>query len=557
MASTGEMTLCSARNVALSLIVATAACTGVIGSDDGADGPGPQGQGAGLPVTDTVGHTPLRRMTRAQYDNTIRDLLHIDSAPASSFAPDEIVGAFHSNAVAPPSELDVENYMTVAESLAIEATLDLPSLLPCDPAAIGQRQCADAFIETFGMQAYRRPLSAGEKAQLQSVYELGAQTDFVSGIRLVVQTALQSPFFLYLVEPEAEGDEVMVKLDGYALASRLSYFLWSSMPDDALFEAAESGALDSDEGLQAQAERMLSDDRARASVASFHVQWLNLTELEFVEKDPLVFPQWDAALREAMLKETEDFADHVIRKGDGRLETLLTSNESFPSGALGTLYGVTPAGASPTALDPTELDPTERSGLLTHASVLSVHAHTDQTSPIHRGALVRTNLMCQVLPAAPENVDNVPPDPDPNATTRERFAEHTNNPECAACHKLIDGVGLGFENYDAIGAFRVTENGLDVDASGEIVAAPGIEGPFDGVIELSQILSTSDVVRACVASQWFRYAFGRVEGDDDEAHLELLNEAFAASDFNVRQLMIDVVLSDAFKFRRRTQGGTP
>lgn len=525
--------------LALGVAMGAAACTGLIGGDDTVGGEDR--------AVDGLGATPLRRLTRVQYDNTIRDLLGILGAPASSLAPDERVGAFHSNAVAPVTELTVEQYMAAAEAIAEQAVADLAVLLACDPVAVGEDACADAFIASFGRRAYRRPLSEQEVVQLHGVYQVGKATSFAAGIRMVVQTALQSPFFLYHVELADEGPSRLAKLGGYELASRLSYFMWSSMPDDALFDAAATGALDTKEGLRVQAERMLADDRAADSIESFHIQWLALDDLAEVEKDPAAFPGFDDALKEAMAQETMRFADYVIRRGDAKVATLFTASYSFASGPLLDIYGASP-GADPN--EPVALDPLERSGLLTHASVLARHAHGDQSSPVARGRLVRENILCQPLPTPPDNVNNTPPDPDPNLTTRERFAVHTQDPSCAACHSLIDGLGFGFENYDAIGGYRAVENGKVVDASGNIVGAGDIDGPFDGVVQLSQILAGSASVHACLARQWFRFAFGRIESDDDAGQLHMLDESFAASGFDVRELIMAIVTSDAFRYRR-------
>jgi hypothetical protein len=174
---------------------------------------------------------------------------------------------------------------------------------------------------------------------------------------------------------------------------------------------------------------------------------------------------------------------------------------------------------------------------------------------VHRGVTIRTNFLCQTLPPPPENVDNVPPDPDPNATTRERFAEHTENPACAGCHVLIDGIGFGFENYDAIGAFRTMEGTLSVDASGEIVSAQGIDGPFEGAVQLANRLAQSPEVEACVAQQWFNYALGRVPGDDDECSTDLILDDFRESGGSIRELMLRLVETDAFRTRRVAPSG--
>lgn len=520
------------------------------GTGGGADGGAEE-----LCVDPEVGPTDLRRLTASQYDNTVRDLLGITTSASQefSFSPDERVGPFKSNNAAPVAGLQVEQYMSAAEALAADAVLDLESLLPCDPGVVGEQACTEQLVEELGLRAYRRPLEPDEIDRLMSVYQDGRMgADFADGIRLVVQAMLQSPFFLYHIEigqPLPDGPADLVALDGYEVASRLSYFLWDTMPDDALFEAAASGELETAEGLSAQVDRMLADPKAADAIASFHLQWLGVDETEGLEKDASVFPGFDSALAEAMKEETARFTNWVVLEGDGRLETLLTADFTVTEDpALLALYGATlPADHVPG--DPVDLPAGERSGLLTHPSVLASHSHANQTSPIHRGVMVRQNLLCQILPPPPPDVDNVPPDPDPDATTRERFDQHTSDPACAGCHDLIDPVGFGLENYDGIGAFRTMEGELPVDASGELLGTD-VDGPFDGGLELAQRLAQSRQVRECVARQWFRFAFGRGETSDDDCAMERLFEAFESSEYDIRALLREIVLSDAFRYRR-------
>ncbi len=519
------------------------------------DGPGRDEGGEGEPAAlcqeHEVGAQPLRRLTRSQYDHVVRDLLDIDTNPSALFPADEKIGSFYSNGVAPVSDLLVEQYMSVSEELSTTAVEDLSSLLPCDPTTMGEDACADEFIETFGRRALRRPLETDELEMMHALYAEGRDADgFANGIRLVVQAMLQSPYFLYHVELGQTGapGDLTAPLTQYELASRLSFFLWDSMPDDALLDAAGAEALSTPEQLREHAERMLDDPRARDAIASFHLQWMHVDELAGVEKDPDLFPGFDDALRQAMEDETADFANWVILEDDGRLETLLTSSVSVIDGPLFDFYGVEPpAGHEPG--DPVALDPTKRAGLLTHAGVLAKNAHVDQSSPVHRGVMVRQNVLCQTLPAPPADVDDTPPDPDPDSTTRERFDEHTKNPSCAACHKLIDGIGFGFEHYDAVGAWRDTDGNQSVDATGELLSAGDADGPFDGAVELAQRLAVSENVRECTSQQWFNFALGRVQGEADACSTDQIYQAFADSDYDVRELIIAIVQTDAFRYR--------
>jgi Protein of unknown function (DUF1592)/Protein of unknown function (DUF1588)/Protein of unknown function (DUF1595)/Protein of unknown function (DUF1587)/Protein of unknown function (DUF1585) len=521
------------------------------GADSSDDGASDDGEASELCDTASVGVSPLRRLTRSQYDNTVRDLLGITGNPSAQLAPDEKVGPFYSNGTAPVTELLAEQYMRVAEDLATTAATDLGALVPCDPAVDDQVACGADFVDTFGMRAFRRPLTAEERTALVGLFESAyAAEGFTGGIELVIQAVLQSPQFLYHLElgMPAAGDDV-VALDHYELASRLSYFLWDSMPDDALLQAAGDGELDTPEALRAQAERMLGDPRAAAAIASFHRQWLHLDGLGNLEKNQEAYPAFSIALRDAMADETTRFADWVIRSDDGRLETLLTASYSFLDGPLFELYGVTPPADHDPSM-PVQLDPTQRAGLLTHASVLATHAHADQSSPVHRGKLVRENFLCTPLAPPPPEVDVVPPPLDPNATTRERFDQHRSDPACAGCHNLIDPLGFGFEHYDGIGAWRATDVGKDVDASGEVVGTEDINGPFDGAPELAQLLASSEQVRTCVAEQWFSFGFGREPAQDDACSFDAMAVAFAESDHDIRELLLTMITTDSFRHRR-------
>ena len=494
----------------------------------------------------SAGAAPLRRLTREQYDNTIRDLLGIEGHPSQGIAQDEKLAVFASNSVASVSRLAAEQYADVAEELAEQAAPRLIEQLACDRPALGDAACGAVFIERFGRRAYRRPLTSTETQRYLQLFRAAAS--FADGVRLSVTAMLQSANFVYHLElPAAAGNASVALLDSYQLASRLSYGLWNTMPDDALLRAAEEGRLASSEGLRGEAERLLDDDRAADAIASFHTQWLHLDTLATVGKDAQLYPEFDGALRQAMLRETLGFADYVIRRGDGKLNTLLTAPFTFADGPLLALYGAEP-GAAPG--QPVALNPKERAGLLTQAAFLSANAHRDQSSPIRRGLAVRQNVLCQMLPDPPANVNNTPPAPAPGATTRERFVEHTRDPSCAGCHTLIDPVGFAFENYDAIGRYRTLDNGLPVDAQGELSRVDEATHPVQGAVEMAHVLAESQDVRNCVARQWFRFALGRLEQQADACSLKRLEQSFERSDYDVRELLLGIVTSDAFRYAR-------
>jgi len=506
-----------------------------------------------------AGLTPARRLTRDEYNNTVRDLLGTTGTPADALGQDEKIGPFNSNAIAPIDELQVQQSSEVAGALAIAAQPKMATLSPCNLATDTTTSCATKFVTAFGQKAYRRPLTTAEITQYVTLYTLGkgGTGGAANGFRLVVEAMLQSPFFLYHHDVGGTGTPQAgtVPLTSYELASRLSYFLWGSMPDDALFAVAANGTLTQESTISEQVQRMLSDAKARITIGSFHRQWLDLTDLPSQPKDATAFPMFTAEVADAMMQETTLFADYVVRQGDGLLKTLLTSNASFPQGGLFGVYGVTqPAGYQ--VGTPVMLDATKRAGILTQSAFLTRWSHNNQTSPVHRGKLIRLNVMCGNVPPPPMNVNTTPPAPTAATSTRQRFAQHSSDPTCATCHQLMDPIGLGFENFDAIGAYRTVDGLGDVDATGNIVAAGAdLVGNFNGALELANKLAQSQDVSNCFARQWFRFSMGRMESVDDSCSIQSIHDAFRASGGNIRDLLARIAVSPSFRNVRVTPGG--
>jgi hypothetical protein len=504
-----------------------------------------------------VGVTPLRRLTRDQFNNTVRDLIGTTGRPADRLADDEKIGPFHSNAIAPITNLEVQQHKEVAGTLAAAAVASMSKISPCDLAADTGSTCATQFVTQFGRRAYRRPLTSAEVQQYVTLDALGKQgLDAQNGFRLVVEAMLQSPVFLYHHDVGTAGTPQagVVSVSAYELASRISYFLWNTMPDDTLFAAAAGGTLNDQTVLESTVARMLADPRAAATIGSFHRQWLDVEDLADQSKDPTLFGSYTPALADAMTQELISFSDYVVRQGDGLLKTLLTSNMAFPQGGLFGVYGVSqPAGFTPGT--PVMLDAGQRAGILTQAAFLTKWSHGDQTSPVHRGKLVRLNLLCGFIGSPPPNVNTSPPAPTPATSTRERFAQHESDPVCASCHVQMDPIGLGFEHFDSIGAYRDSDGLGAVDATGKLVSAgPDLDGSFNGAIELVNRLAESTEVKNCLANQWFRFSLGRIESVNDACSMQILHEAFQSSGGNIRELLARIVLSHAFR-NVRVNGG--
>jgi hypothetical protein len=488
----------------------------------------------------------------------LRDLLGVTGTPADVLSEDERIGPFYSNAIAPITELQVQQHSELAATLALSVKNRMKELSPCDLDADTGTTCATRFVTAFGQKAYRRPLSASEVTKYVSLYSLGRQgtEGAANGFRLVVEALLQSPYFLYHHDVGSTGkvQTGTVPLGPWELASRLSYFLWNSMPDDTLFALAMDGSLSQEATISTQVQRLLGDPRAAASIAMFHRQWLGLGDLKHQVKDPNLYPQYTAQLGDAMAEETALFTDSVIRRGDGLLKTLLTSNLAFPRAGLFGVYGVAePSGFEPGT--PVALDPTQRAGLLTQAAFLARWAHPTQSSPVHRGRLIRLNFLCGTVPPPPDNANTTPPPFAVATSTRERFAQHVADPGCAGCHQLMDPIGLGFENYDAIGAYRTMDGLGPVDATGNIYhAGADVTGAFNGAVELAKKLAQSRDVAHCVANQWFRFSLGRMESTNDACSIQDIHEGFQSSGGNIRELMARIALSPSFR-NVRLEGG--
>jgi hypothetical protein len=370
----------------------------------------------------------------------------------------------------------------------------------------------------------------------------------------VLQGMLLSPYFLYHwpLGPGAPArDGALVRLGPHEIASRLSYFLWGSLPDAALFAAADAGKLATPAEIAEQARRMLKDAKARDTVASFQAQWLELDRLSEIERDPKTYPEFSDALLQAMREEAVAFATHVLADGDGRLETLLAAPFSFLNEPLARVYRV--SGVTGTALVKRDLDPRQRAGVLTQTALLTAGANAYEAHPVKRGVHVIEKFLCEHVPPPPPDVAAEPPMFDPNSTTRQRFDALTSPANCAGCHKVINGVGYGFEAYDAIGRYSPMQAGRAVDDSGQ-VTLDGVTHAFKGATELAALFAKSDQVRRCLGTQWVRYALGRHEAPEDAASLVAALDAFARSGYDVRELLVALVRTKAFTHRTPAAG---
>ncbi|HET6281757.1 MAG TPA: DUF1592 domain-containing protein [Polyangia bacterium] len=551
------------RATLLTVTVAATGCSGQVGepgsptpggSPPGVTPPGGGGTGGTGAVADpnAAGAMPLQRLTNREYDNTVRDLLGDASQPASQFPTDHDLGLVFRRPGAVAVQ-DATLLRTAAETLAAAAVKNIATLVPCTTA---DDACARQFITTFGQRAFRRPVSAEDADRLFKLYTAGRTTlmlPFADAIGLVIEGMLQSWEFLYHWEAAASEKAVkeggVLRLGPYQTASRLSYFIWGSMPDDALLAAAAAGKLNAPAGVETEARRLLADPKAKDTVASFFTDWLELDRLAQTTKTAATYPEYTPALQDAMASETETFVQNVVFDGDGKLTTLLNAKFSFVNQALGKVYGATVTG---TDLQRTDLNATQRAGFLTHPGFLALNGSADGSNPVRRGNAVYTKLLCKELPPPPANV----PAPKPasaGVTTRQRFMDHDQNPCAMACHGVMDPIGFAFENFDGIGKFRTTDSGQPVDASGT-VPLDGTSHSFRNAVELADLLAASAEVRDCFSTQWLRFALSRIETDADLASVRSAAKGFADAGGKIHDLMVAVSATRSFRYRSLSQG---
>jgi hypothetical protein len=513
----------------------------------------------------TVGSSPVRRISRVEYNNMVRDLGLDPSGtkPASQFVAEQKIdtgkaGNFNTNSYATISgTLMNQQYLQAAEALATAAVAgnNLQNLV--SSCATRDSTCAQQFITSFAGRAFRGQLDDTESAALLAVYTaVSAKFDFATGIQAVIEAVLTSPRFLFVLEfgqPDPTGMAKAVPLAPLELATRLSLFLWRSLPDQTLLDAATGGQLVTAADVTTQATRMLADARAKDALRDFADQWLDIENMDAVTKDTM-FTNWTPAVAQDMHNETlTTFAASVL--GNGDFPTLLTSPKSHINANLAGFYNV---GGSPTFDVETTVNTATnpRSGILTQGSVLAAHSHTSLMSPTKRGRLVRQQILCEEVPDPPVSVAGMPIPPPPSSissgTTRDAYLQHVSvNTMCAACHQWMDWIGFGFDNYDATGSYITNELGNPVDPSGKFVQmnSTDITGSFTNAADMVQQLSANQQARQCFALEEIRYALLRSETDADACSAQQIYQAFSSSGFNLQQLVVAVVSSNSFMYR--------
>jgi hypothetical protein len=504
------------------------------------------------------GRVTLRRLNRTEYNNTVRDLLGIDFRPADDFPADDVGYGFDNiGDVLSLPPLLLEKYLAAAETVVDKAFAGPAARKRIMTVPFENEEAARRILRGFAERAYRRPVRDDELSRLVRFVELAQKNgdSFETGIRLALQAVLVSPHFLFRVELDRRPNDprAVRDLNDFELASRLSYFLWSSMPDDELFRLARERSLRKPGVLEAQVRRMLKDPRSRALTDNFAGQWLQTRNLKGFAPDPALFPGFDEKLRAAMLKETELFFESVVREDRSVLD-FLDADYTYVNERLAKHYGIPGVkGDEFRKVALTGAHRAARGGVLTQAAVLAVTSNPTRTSPVKRGKWVLENVLGTPPPPPPPGVEELKEgkDVELKGSLRQRMEQHRADPGCASCHRRMDPLGFGFENFDAVGAWRDRDGKHAIDPSGVLPNGQSFKGPA----ELKAILKgRSDAFARCLAEKMLTYALGRGVERSDRCAVDEIARNLAREQFRFSALVLQIVKSDPFQKRRGQQG---
>ena len=499
-------------------------------------------------VPTDVGRKLIHRLSRLEYNNTIRDLLGVDTHPADTFPPDAGGGGgFDNNAstLFIPPVLMEKMLLATTDIVAAAAPERIFHTRPGEgkdePAA------AKASIEWLGARAFRRPLDAEELMGLMGLYESQrkAGKSWEDGVRQAVRGLLVSPSFLFRAEQDRPGTGPQ-RISDWELAARLSYFLWSSMPDDALLAVAQSGKLHEPAILDREVRRMLADAKARTFTDNFASQWLRTKELAGVHPATDKYPEFTPALREAMSAEPLEFFHALVRENRS-LGDCLDCDYTYANAELAKFYGLPELKG--TGFQRVKVADGNRGGVVTMAGVLTLTSYPRRSSPVLRGRWVMEEILGSPPPPAPPMIKSLPTSDKPRngQTFRQQLEQHRNRPECASCHKTMDQLGFGLENFNPIGQWRATINDAPVDNSGELPSGQKFSGPLELKVLLAQ---RKDEFTRNLAERMMSYALGRGIEQGDWLAIRQISKAVATGGYKSQDLILGIVRSPQFNLRR-------
>ena len=486
-----------------------------------------------------AGRVTLRRLNRREYDNTIRDLVFLDLKPSvtTEFPPEEMGDGFDNDGdVLITNTLAAEKYLTAAQAVVAAAFADPAAkakLITCQLET--DAACAGTTVAEFARRAFRRPVMADELAPYMTLVALaktkGDTTEV--GVGLSFAAVLTSPDFLFMVEPDATPS-VTRPLTSFEMATRLSYFIWSTMPDETLYQAAVANKLTQPADIVAQVQRMLGDSKAGTFADVMASQWMQGMLLKASEPDPAIFTTWKPTLRTAMEQELHLFMEGIV-KGTAPATDLLTANYTYANQELAQFYGLPNAGSLSEQFAKVEVDLTRRGGVMRQGGFLVLTSHRDRTAPTLRGKWILSKLLCDPPPPPPGVIPALETEAPFEGTLRQRLDQlhKSKGPSCAACHAIIDPMGFSLENYDAIGQWRDMDGKYPVDATGTM---PGTGVAFTGAADVTKIIVEDPRFTKCVAKQLMTFATGRKMSVADAPTLEDLGTRFKAGGSKLPQL---------------------
>lgn len=494
----------------------------------------------------------VRQLTTTQYQNSVRRALGTDVSFDIALEPDnyESVYANLAAASAAISESHATKYRESAFKLVgqiFSEPAKRDELVGCTPE-LANTNCSAGFLNRVGLLLFRRPLDTEEKARFEKLaQDIGTSfEDPWIGLQYALAAMLQSPQFLFIVEigEPLEQEPDIRQLNAYELASRLSYLLTDSPPDDALLAAAESGDLLNDETLLVHAARLLDDAGASQALGRFFDEFMRLHILEGITKSPTVYPEYTPELAADFRLETRTLLVDFALGAEQNFWEVLTGRTAFVNSRLAEFYGIDSTGEGFQKVTLPESSPYV--GLLHRGAFGAVNAGSLESSPTKRGIFVRQNLLCQTIPDPPPDVDTgifEDPENTEGKTAREQLEMHRTNPACNGCHASFDPIGLAFEHFDGIGQYRETDSGLEIDPSGELDGTPFVDDA-----ELVTLLAGDERVSACMVKQFYRHAFARSETPNSEPSLSKIVQQFMEANHSFRQLILALVASDTFRF---------
>jgi hypothetical protein len=496
------------------------------------------------------GPIEVRRLTEAQYRNSIADIFGSDIIVSGRFDPLNRAGGLLavSAASAAITPTAFEQYDNLARSIAAQIVdeKNRDFLIPCKPASpdAADEACARQFLAKAGRLLFRRPLKAAELKRSVDVADNAAKPlgGFYPGLAYALSGLLETPSFLFITDRVISKDGA-VSLDAFSKASRISFLLWDSAPDDELLTAAEQGELDSKRGLTRQVDRLLASPRLKVGVRAFFADMLSLDDFDTIAKDPVIYPAFGLTVandaRESTLRL---ITDHLITQ-HGDYRDLFTTRRTFLSGPLGLVYRVPVA--APDDWVAYEFPPDQpRAGILSQIGFAALHSHPGRSSATLRGRAVRELILCEKVPDPPGDVNFALVQDTENPvykTARQRLTAHRSAPSCAGCHALMDPIGLAMENFDGAGQFRRVENGVVIDTSGDLDGTK-----YQDPAGLAKAIHDNPATTACIVNRAYQYATGRVTTKDEKDWISYLEKSFIQDGYKFPELLRRIATSDAF-----------